>query len=136
MTKRAVLFGLLFGAFLAGVTHINNNVIRQSGLIEDFMPIGVYGLLVLSLIILNPVLHRLKPKWKLRGNEYAVILAIALAACSVPNSGFMRFFPNIMMRPYQWVKTNTAWQKEAVLQKVPGYMIAGRAPTLAETDIV
>ena len=80
------------------------------------LAISVYGLLILALLFLNPVLSRLKKGSHLKGSEYAVILTLTLAACSIPSSGLLRFFGNTLMLPQYWEKPgpfSASWQSEA-----------------------
>jgi hypothetical protein len=97
MTKRSVLIGLLLAAAISAFYFINNNVVMQSDLIGNFMPISVYGFMILTLITINPILSKIKKSASFKGSEYAVIMSIALVACAVPGSGLMRFFTNSMI---------------------------------------
>ncbi|MHC4506819.1 MAG: hypothetical protein ACYTFI_26310, partial [Planctomycetota bacterium] len=55
MTIRAVVVGLLGATFIAGFTYFNDNIMRQTLLIGNFMPHSVYGTLILFLLVVNPV---------------------------------------------------------------------------------
>ena len=136
MTKRAVIIGLLAAAFLGGFTYINDHVVKQAYFIGNYMPHGVYGLLILALLGVNPLLARAREGWSLTGSETAVVLALAFAACAVPNSGLMRFFTNAMMIPHQYVKTKHNWRRQNVMEMVPGYMLAGTPPHFRANDFV
>ena len=90
------------------------------------MPVAVYGLLILFVAAVNPLLGRLR----LRGGELAVIIALTLAVCCVPSSGLMRLFDGILMIPHHRLKTTPGWQQQDVLSLVPPQMLAD--PSLAE----
>jgi hypothetical protein len=58
MTLRAVILGLLCGAFLCAVCFFNDEVIRQSVIIRCFLPVAGYGGLMLFVIAVNRLLRR------------------------------------------------------------------------------
>ncbi|MHC5057610.1 MAG: DUF6785 family protein, partial [Planctomycetota bacterium] len=73
MTKRAVGIGLALAVTLGGVTYFNNSVMRQTWLVGNYLPISVYGSLILFLVIVNPLLGRIGDSWRLGSRELAVI---------------------------------------------------------------
>jgi hypothetical protein len=58
MTPRAVILGFFCGAFVCAVCFFNDEVIRQSVMIRCFLPVSVYGALVLFVLAVNPLLRR------------------------------------------------------------------------------
>ena len=135
MTLRAVLFGLLGAAFVCGVGYYNDAVMHQTAFIGNNLPISVYGLLILFLIIINPLLFAISKKLGFSAKESAVVLVLTLAACCIPGSGLLRTFTTSLVMPYHLEKTVTTWQApppeqnlywrhESVLKKLPPYMLA------------
>ncbi|MHC4248138.1 MAG: DUF6785 family protein [Planctomycetota bacterium] len=126
MTKRAVGIGLALAVTLCGVTYFNNSVMRQTWLVGNYLPISVYGSLVLFLVIVNPLLGRIGGSWRLGSRELAVILALVLAACGIAESGLLRGFTNALMMPHQHRKTNPGWDEAKVFDRLSPAMLAAR----------
>jgi hypothetical protein len=62
-------------------------------IIEGHLPSTIYGPLALLVLLVNPLLRRIRASWAFRPKEIAVVVAMVLVACSIPNSGLMRYFP-------------------------------------------
>ena len=118
MTFRAVLLGLLAAAFLSGVTYFNDFVLRQSHFVGSFLPISVFGGLIIFTLMVNPLLGRVNRRLAMRGPELAVIMAIVFAACYVPGRGMMHYFTTIQMLPHEYQETNIAWHNEKIVDEV------------------
>ena len=73
-----MLPGVIGASFLAAAAYHNDMVLRSTFLIGNHFPIGVFGPLILLLFLVNPVLRRLRPRWRLRPSELAVALALSL----------------------------------------------------------
>lgn len=116
MTIRAVILGLLLGIAVSALTYFNDAVIRQTLLIGNLFPVGVFGVLVLVLLVANPLLGGRA----LRTAEIGVLTAIGLAACGWPGSNFFRLFTGIVARPGQLARDNPTWRQAQVLSYLPG----------------
>ena len=88
MSIRAIIIGLLGAAFICSCSYFNDQILQQTYLIGNNMPITVYGILILFCLIINPLLG----KRSFKGKELALIVAMTLAACCVPGSGLLRTF--------------------------------------------
>ncbi len=124
MSPRAVILGLLGAVVICGITYFNDAVMHNRGMIGNFMPTGVYGLLILFVLTLNPLMFKIWKRLSFSGAELAVILTIVLAACSVPSGGLMRTFTISLVMPYHSQRSRPAWQEQKVIEKVPRYMLA------------
>ncbi|MBN2452482.1 MAG: hypothetical protein JXR77_19000, partial [Lentisphaeria bacterium] len=120
MTSRAVILGLLGAAAICALSYLNDQILQQTYLVGNNMPVAVYGLLILVTVLLNPVLRR----FALTGRELAVILTLTLAACCIPGSGLLRTFTNSLMLPHHYVKTEPGWQQQEVMDLIPPAMLA------------
>ena len=120
MSLRAVILGLILGLALSGLTYFNDAVVRQTMLIGNFLPIGVFGVIMLLLLGLNPLLGTIGDRWPLKGGELAIIAAIGLAACGWPGSNYYRVFTTISAMPSHWLKTQESWKAVNVMSYVPG----------------
>ncbi len=120
MSLRAVILGLLLGLTVSVTTYFNDFVIRQTMLVGNLLPLSVFGGAMVLLFLVNPALRPGGERAPLRASEMAVIVAIALAACGFPGSGFFRGFTTIASLPGHWNKTQTSWRATGALSYVPG----------------
>ena len=128
MTARAVLLGLAGAAAVCGLTYVNDYVLRQTFLVGNFMPISVFGGLIIFLLVVNPLLFRWSRRLALKGKEIAVIVALTLAACYVPGRGLGHYFTTFLMLPRHYVRVEPGWKEERVVDMAPRRMLAGVAP--------
>jgi len=112
MTKRAVLLGLVGAATICGITFFNDMVMRGTFLVGNFLPVSVFGSLILFLLLVNPCLGRLGRRMPLGGSELAVIMALTLFACFLPGRGLMHQFTTFLMLPSHHMRTIPGWQGE------------------------
>lgn len=112
MTKRAVLLGLVGAVTICGITFFNDMVMRGTFLVGNFLPVSVFGTLILFLLLVNPCLGRLGQRAPLRGSELAVIMALTLFACFLPGRGLMHQFTTFLMLPHHHMRTIPGWQGE------------------------
>lgn len=112
MTVRSVLLGIIGAAAICAVTFFNDFVVRGTFLIGNFMPVGVFGPLLLLVLVANPLLRRAARRAALTGQELAVAVAVVFFACYVPGRGLMHYFTNVLMLPRHQARLNPAWQSE------------------------
>lgn len=124
MTNRAVWIGLVGVAFICSYTYFNDWIMRQTMFVGNFMPISVYGLLVLFLAFLYPLWQRVMRKGALKRGELAVILALVLASCAIPGSNLLRVFTPALIMPHRYEMTEPGWRQHQVMDLVPGGMLA------------
>jgi hypothetical protein len=124
MTRRALTIGI-FGAiiFAVGGRYINAYVPGPQ-LVRGHLPISVFGLLILFAIVLNPALGRIRPSWRFKGSEIALVMALLLAVSAIIDAGLMRYFPSVCIWGEHVERTTPAWQKARVLDYVPPIMVA------------
>lgn len=120
MTIRAVLIGLLLALLVSGATYFNDWVIGQTQLIGNHLPISVFGIAVLLLFCINPLLRTAGKRAPLRAAEIGVIVALGLAVCGWPGSNFFRGFTTVTAYPAHWLKTKANWKSSHVMSYVPG----------------
>jgi len=120
MTLRAILAGILFAFFISIVVYFNDQIIRQTFLIGNHFPIIVFGLLILLVIAVNPLLKRLRIIKPLSSMEIAVIGALGLCVCGWPGSGYFRGFTGLVVNPSNQVRMNASWKAAHVMSYVPG----------------
>jgi hypothetical protein len=130
-----VLLGLVMALIVAVLTYFNDQIIRQTSLIGNYLPIGVFGVMLVVLLLLNPLLSALSRgmgfRTHLRGSEIAVATAIGLAACGWPASGFYRHATTLVTLPQHQLQSQTSWQANHVMSYVPE-----GSPALAEGHVL
>jgi len=136
MTPRAIVIGLLSAAAVCGFCFFNDFIMKQTFLVGNYMPISVYGGLLLFLLIINPLLLRMSERLAFTGKELAVIIVLTLAACYVPGRGLMHYFYTAMIMPHQYAKTTAGWKEAGVLEMAPKQMLAWVQPTYLDGDVL
>lgn len=120
MTRRSFILGLLLGLFIASFTYFNDQIVGNTFLIGNFLPIGVFGVVLILLLLVNPLLVSIREAWALRGGEIAVITAMGLAACAWPGSNLYRTSTGILAMPSHLINFQSSWQANNLMSYVPG----------------
>ena len=102
-TLRAVVVGLLLVAGIAALTPINDWHIKNTYFYSQHLPVGIFLLVVLSGLVINPLLGR----WRLRAGEQLVIVSMLLVLGGVASSGLTRLLPGNMAGPARVITTTT-----------------------------
>ncbi len=124
MTFKATILGVLGALFIACVGSITEQLWTWGKLTEGrLLPIVVFGLLTLSMMVVNPLLRRIVPAAAFRPREVAFIVALMLAGCSIPGAGMMRQFTQALAVPAQHNLTSPGWRKNRLLNYVPASMV-------------
>ena len=126
MTFRAITLALLAGLFVAGLGYVNDGIMKLTYLVGNHLPISVFGLLVL-VVVVNPMLSRLRPSWRFKPAELVFVVTMMLAACSIPGSGLMRTLTPAITMPIEINQTSPGWQDAEVLSYVPPRMMPAGA---------
>ncbi len=119
MTIRSVILGLLGAMLIAVLAYFNDHVWVLSSFVGSHLPIFVFGMLILTALVLNPLVGRFHRSWRLRPPELAVIVLMTMVACSIPSFGFMGTFVKSMVMPAQQYAGNPGWQKNQILDYYP-----------------
>jgi hypothetical protein len=117
MSARAVVLGLIGAVTIAAVGYLNDSLLGLSPLVGSHLPVALFGLLILFAVAVNPLLWRVRRSWRLRPAELAVVVALMLAACSIPGSGLMRYFTHALALPAHYAEGSVPWQKAEVLSR-------------------
>ena len=119
MTLRTLVIGLLGAVFIGAVGYFNDQVPRVNYFVGNHFPIIVFCPLLLVAMVINPLLNRLRPGWRVRPAEVAIAVAMMLVACNIPGSGMLRFWSRNVAMPVHFNKFSPDWQKAEALQRVP-----------------
>ena len=137
MTLRSVILGLLLGTGLVAYSWFNSNVLHQANLVGNMIPIGVYGFLVLCLLLINPVLHALG-RFRFRAAEWATVIALMLVSVVVAGPTLMAHFSQTVVLPKYWQAVNTGWRRSDLVGYAPEAMLvdAGEAGSQQYNEVV
>lgn len=124
MSARSVVTGLAGALVISAVCYFNDGVIRQGMLVLHLMPVVVYGGLVLFLLVVNPLLRRVRAAWVFTRAELATVVCLVLVACAVPSWGLIQCFPTSVMMPHQFSRLNPGWQQQQAIATAPARMLA------------
>ncbi|MHC5057620.1 MAG: DUF6785 family protein [Planctomycetota bacterium] len=116
MTKRAVILGLAGSVVICGLTYFNDFVLKQTFLVGNHMPVGVYGTLIIFLLV-NALLFRYARRMALTGKEIALVLGMTLVAASVPGGSLMRTFTVSLALPRHYSKYVPGWKENGLVDK-------------------
>jgi hypothetical protein len=120
MTIRAVLMGVLLGLGIAAVTYFNDQIVRQTYLINHHLPAPVFVAGIVLLLGVNPLLRRWGRVRPMSLVEVGVVLALGLAVCGWPGTSYFRSFTQIMVLPAFEEPARPGWRGARVLAYVPG----------------
>jgi hypothetical protein len=121
---RAVLLALTGILVICTFGFFNDFVLRQTYMVGTFMPMAVYGGLILFLLFLNPLLKLLGTRWLLTNRELAFMVGVILFVCFIPGRGLLHHGTATMMLPHHYEKTDTTWREAKALKMVPEKFLA------------
>ncbi|HET6428594.1 MAG TPA: DUF6785 family protein [Phycisphaerae bacterium] len=127
MTAKGIILGLLGAVFIAAAGYLNDGLLRNTYLVGNHFPISVFGLLIVMVVAVNPLLGWIRSRWRFAPAELAVAITLMLAACSVPGSGFLRTFTTTLAVPLNYERTRPDWAGGAILRHVPPSMLPDAA---------
>ena len=123
MSVRAVILGLLGAAFLAGFSYINDFHVGSDVLVGLHLPTTIFGTLLLIAMLVNPLLYKVRPSWRLAPAELVMSAVLMMVAASVPGVSFAERLPLILAKPAQHNMTLPGWKKHEVLSYAPPSML-------------
>jgi len=120
MTWRAVTIGVLCALFIATAGYINDRLLDlESFNSGHLLPVIVMGTLFLVVALLNPLLARGHRRLPLAAAELAVIVTLAMVACSIPGRGLMEQFTQVLVMPHHWNRVTPGWKERHMMDYVP-----------------
>lgn len=94
----ALVLGLLGAAAIWVVAPYNNFLLNNSPISDNYLPESAVILLLLLVLVLNPALRLIAPRYTLDLRQRALILAMLLVAATLPGTGLLRQFPYSIAR--------------------------------------
>lgn len=97
---RSVTLGLLGVAFINLLTPYNDNVLWNTFLVGNSLPLAAITLTFLLAILINGPLSVWAPRHALNRGELGIIMAMMLIGSSIPGSALMRYWPGSLVYPF------------------------------------
>ena len=128
MTLKSIVWGMLGATAICAISYYNDYVLRQALLLGSHLPVGVFGPLIVFLLIANPLLYAIRQRWALSGKDLAVVLVLTLTVCAIPTNNLMRNFTPTLMMPHHSIKREVGWSEHRLIDLVPPVMLADPGP--------
>jgi len=106
----AIVLSFLSSLFIWIVTPYSNFILNTGYVSDDYLPPSVLVLLLLGVLIINPVLLRIRRSWALNFKQIALIVGMGLVAVSIASSGLLGKLPYSLARQ---VRDAGEWQEIA-----------------------
>ena len=136
LTIRAIVLGLLGAAFIGATGYFNDIVMNQTPIYTSYMPLFIYGSLIIFVVALNPLLKKISRRAAFGGGELALAIAIMLPSCYVSSRALIHQFSGDRMAPRYMLATQPGWKDHDLLDRVPQVLLAGVVPEYCDTDIL
>ena len=88
----AILLGLVLTTVLCALTPYNNIRIQNSPLAGSHFPLASFGCFFLLILVVNPVLGRIRRPWRLHRDEIFLIWSMVTVATGIAYTGLLRTF--------------------------------------------
>lgn len=121
-TAKAVLTGLAGALLVSVLANVNDNVLHQTLLIGNHLPIGPFILICLLSLGWNPLAGRWWRWARFSVQELVVVLGLLLVCSWLPTSGFYRYFHRLVIRPELELPSKPNWQKHGTLAQLPEHI--------------
>ncbi|OQC12611.1 MAG: hypothetical protein BWX73_02754 [Lentisphaerae bacterium ADurb.Bin082] len=120
MSLRSLIIGFLGAIFIASCGYINDCVLGLESFTNgQLLPIIVIGLVALVVLLVNPAIGFLRPRYAFRTGELALIVLLWSASCSIPGRGLLEQFTHTMIMPFHWNRVTPGWQQNDILSYAP-----------------
>ena len=122
-TPKSVLLGLVGGLLISACAYPNDYLVRSNLFVGNHLPVALFFLLFVFCVCVRPLLTYLPPAFRFSNGELTVSVVIMLAACSLPTSSLMRYFPTMVTCPYDLLATRQHWQTHKALSYTPRRLV-------------
>jgi hypothetical protein len=89
----AILIGLSGAVFIWWVTPYNNFLYNNGYIADSHLPAAPIFLVLILVLIVNPLLRKVRPKSALTATQLGIIFGVFLIACIPPGQGLLRQLP-------------------------------------------
>ncbi|MEE8397384.1 MAG: DUF6785 family protein, partial [Desulfobacterales bacterium] len=100
-----------FGCLFIWIATPYNNFILKTGFIsDDYLTPSVLALLLLMVLVINPIIMRVRRRWALNFKQIALMTGILFVAASITSNGLLRALPYSLARQ---VSDASEWKETA-----------------------
>ena len=92
-TCATILVGLLGSIFIWVATPVNNLLLGNAFISDDYLPVGAAFVMLVLVLGINPLLCRWAPRYAFTGKQFALVFGILLIASVTPGQGLLRQLP-------------------------------------------
>mgnify|MGYP000141500594 FL=1 len=122
ITWRSILLGTLAAAGVCAIVPFNDYAVANTYMIGTFLPPVLVFSFFIVVVLVNAPLHRLAPRFALRGGELGVIMAMMLAACAIPSQGLMRSLLPTLIAPFFHGRNDVRFWEQFLKLDLPGWL--------------
>ena len=109
VTWRVVLLSLLLAALFGYMIPIIDFKLYNTKLGAGHLPVGSVGALIFILLMINPILKKLRKQWAFTRNETLTIYITTLFSCLVPGMGTENLFVSYIIAPFYFATRENKW---------------------------
>ena len=129
MTWRAVVIGLIGVLAISGFGYLNDRILELESINNGHqLPILVVGLLIVTVLTVNPALALLRRPRRLSPAELAVICTFCACACGIPGRALAEQFAQLLVLPHHWERITPGWQTHRLLDYAPKQLLTDPEP--------
>ena len=130
VTGRVVLLSLFLAALFGYMIPIIDFKLYNTKLGAGHLPVGSVGALIFILLMLNPILKKVRKQWALTRNETLTIYITTLFSCLVPGMGTENLFVSYIIAPFYFATRENKW-----LEFLQPYLKPWFTPALSEAHV-
>ena len=122
VTLRAVVVGAIMSVLAAIWPIVSGYLVRSSW--ADFGQLTLAALLpfILLALVVNPLIHRVRPTLALKRRELLVVLIMAMCAGTMQGEGLAGYFLGVVTAPHYFATGENRWA-ELLLSEMPTWAI-------------
>ena len=106
----ALVLSFLGCIFIWFATPYNNFILRTGFISDDYLPASVLALLLLLVLVINPILMRIRRSWSFDHKQIILMVGVAFIAASIASTGLLRALPYSLARQ---VRDASEWKETA-----------------------
>ena len=109
VTFRVIVLSLFLAALFGYIVPLLDFQIRNTKLGAGHLPVGAVGVLLVLLLIINPIVGRLRGRWTFTRNEVLTVYITTLFSALVPGMGSENLFVSHIIAPFYFATRENKW---------------------------
>ncbi len=128
---RAVLLALAAVACFAWITPYNDYDLQNTYVAGNLFPMGAMVAVLALVLLVNPVLRRVAPRWVFRPHEIGLVWGVIAIASGIPAAGLLRYLLPAQTSLWYYATPENHWADQMLPHLKP--WLAPRAEAVAVT---